>query len=42
MPNLKDKLREDLSASMKQRDTSVTGVLRMALAAISKEEVAGK
>ncbi|QIZ35515.1 GatB/YqeY domain-containing protein [Saccharopolyspora sp. ASAGF58] len=42
MAELKDKLRADLSAAMKQRDTTVTGVLRMALAAVSKEEVAGK
>ncbi|GAA4611701.1 GatB/YqeY domain-containing protein [Saccharopolyspora hordei] len=42
MAELKDKLRADLSAAMKDRDTVVTGVLRMALAAIGKEEVAGK
>lgn len=42
MAELKDKLRADLSAAMKERDTVVTGVLRMALAAIGKEEVAGK
>ncbi|GAA0539827.1 GatB/YqeY domain-containing protein [Saccharopolyspora subtropica] len=42
MAELKEKLRADLSAAMKERDTVVTAVLRMALAAISKEEVAGK
>lgn len=42
MAELKDKLRADLSAAMKERDTTVTGVLRMALAAVGKEEVAGK
>lgn len=42
MAELKDKLRADLSAAMKQRDTATTGVLRMALAAVGKEEVAGK
>ncbi|MDA3624878.1 GatB/YqeY domain-containing protein [Saccharopolyspora oryzae] len=42
MAELKDKLRADLSAAMKQRDTVVTGVLRMVLAAVGKEEVAGK
>ncbi|KAA5835942.1 GatB/YqeY domain-containing protein [Saccharopolyspora hirsuta] len=42
MAELKDKLRADLSAAMKERDTVVTGVLRMALAAVGKEEVAGK
>jgi uncharacterized protein len=42
MAELKDKLRADLSAAMKERDTATTGVLRMALAAVGKEEVAGK
>ncbi|GAB3673412.1 GatB/YqeY domain-containing protein [Saccharopolyspora tripterygii] len=42
MAELKEKLRADLSAAMKQRDTAVTGVLRMALAAVGKEEVSGK
>ncbi|MER7076514.1 hypothetical protein SAMN02982929_04171 [Saccharopolyspora kobensis] len=42
MAELKDKLRADLSAAMKERDTVVTGVLRMTLAAVGKEEVAGK
>lgn len=42
MAELKDKLRADLSAAMKQRDTLVTGTLRMALAAVGTEEVSGK
>ncbi|WP_344685729.1 GatB/YqeY domain-containing protein, partial [Saccharopolyspora taberi] len=42
MAELKEKLRADLTAAMKERDTVVTGVLRMALAAINVEEVAGK
>lgn len=42
MAELKDKLRADLSAAMKQRDTVVTSTLRMALAAVGTEEVAGK
>jgi uncharacterized protein len=42
MAELKDKLRADLSVAMKERDTVVTGVLRMALAAVGTEEVSGK
>jgi uncharacterized protein len=42
MADLKEKLRTDLSAAMKERDTDTTSVLRMALAAVGKEEVAGK
>ena len=42
MAELKDRLRADLTAAMKERDTVVTGVLRMALAAVNVEEVAGK
>lgn len=38
---LKVRLRTDLTAAMKARDTLVTGTLRMALAAITNEEVAG-
>lgn len=38
---LKARLRTDLTAAMKARDTLVTGTLRMALAAITNEEVAG-
>ena len=41
MAALKDTLRSDLTTSMKARDTFRTGVLRMVLAAIQTEEVAG-
>ncbi len=41
MAALKDKLRSDLTTSMKARDTFRTGVLRMVLSAIQTEEVAG-
>lgn len=41
MPELKDKLRADLATSMKARDTLRTRTLRMALTAITTEEVAG-
>ena len=39
---MKDKLRADLSASMKARDEVRTRTMRMALAAVNDEEVAGK
>jgi uncharacterized protein YqeY len=39
---LKERLREDLTAAIKDRDELRTGTLRMALAAITNEEVAGK
>ncbi|MDR7301750.1 GatB/YqeY domain-containing protein [Haloactinomyces albus] len=42
MAELKDKLRTDLTAAIKERDPAVTGVLRMALSAIGTEEVSGK
>ncbi|GAB2741205.1 GatB/YqeY domain-containing protein [Salinifilum aidingensis] len=42
MAHLKEQLRADLSAAMKQRDTATTGVLRMALSAVNNEEVSGK
>jgi uncharacterized protein len=42
MPGLKDRLRADLTASMKQRDDVRTRTLRMALTSVSNEEVAGK
>jgi uncharacterized protein len=42
MPGLKDRLRADLTTSMKQRDEVRTRTLRMALTSVSKEEVAGK
>lgn len=38
---LKARIRADLTASMKARDTVTTGTLRMALAAITNAEVAG-
>jgi uncharacterized protein YqeY len=38
---LKQQLRKDLSTAMKSRDTVTVAALRMALAAISTEEVAG-
>ena len=38
---LKARLRADLTAAMKARDTVTTGTLRMALAAITTAEVAG-
>ena len=41
MSELKDRLRADLTASMKARDTVTTGTLRMALAAVTNEEVSG-
>src|SRR5580704_12269422 len=39
---LKQQLRDDMTASMKARDELRTGTLRMALSAITNEEVAGK
>jgi hypothetical protein len=42
MSNLKERLRADLSASMKARDTVRTRTIRMVLTAVSNEEVAGK
>jgi uncharacterized protein YqeY len=42
MSALKEKLRTDLSAAMKARDEVRTRTLRMALTAVSNEEVAGK
>jgi hypothetical protein len=42
MAELKARLRADLTTAMKARDTKTTGVLRMALAAVGTEEVAGK
>ena len=41
MSELKDRLRADLTASMKARDTVTTGTLRMALTAVTNEEVSG-
>jgi uncharacterized protein len=42
MPGLKDRLRADLTAAMKDRDEVRTRTLRMALTSVSNEEVAGK
>jgi uncharacterized protein YqeY len=39
---LKDRLRADLTTAMKARDELRTATLRMALSAVSAEEVAGK
>jgi len=41
MPTLKDQLRADLTTAMKARDETRTRTLRMALTAISNEEVSG-
>ncbi|MDA4106672.1 GatB/YqeY domain-containing protein [Mycolicibacterium holsaticum] len=41
-PSLKNRLRADLTAAMKAQDKLRTATLRMVLAAIGKEEVAGK
>jgi hypothetical protein len=41
MAELKARLRADLTPAMKARDTLTTGVIRMALAAVGTEEVAG-
>ena len=42
MTQLKERLRTDLTAAMKGRDELRTATLRMVLAAVSAEEVAGK
>ncbi len=42
MAELKERLRADLTASMKARDQVRTRTLRMALTVIAKEEVAGR
>jgi uncharacterized protein len=42
MSTLKDKLKTDLTASMKSRNEVRTRTIRMALAAVNVEEVAGK
>ena len=39
---LKERLKEDLTASMRSRDEVRTGTIRMVLTAITNEEVAGK
>jgi uncharacterized protein YqeY len=42
MASLKDRLQHDLTTAMKSRDELTTATLRMALTAISTEEVASK
>ena len=42
MAEVKDRLRADMTAAMKAKDSFTLGVLRMALAAIGNEEVAGE
>jgi uncharacterized protein YqeY len=42
VPELKDRLRTDLTAAMKARDELRTATLRMVLSAVTAEEVAGK
>jgi uncharacterized protein len=42
MAELKDRLHADLNAAMKARDELTTATLRMALTAVTTEEVAGK
>jgi uncharacterized protein YqeY len=42
VPELKERLRADLTTAMKARDELRTATLRMALSAVSAEEVAGK
>ena len=41
MAQLKDRLKADLTTAMKERDKTKTATLRMALAALTTEEVAG-
>jgi uncharacterized protein len=42
MPQLKERLRTDLTASMKSRDALRSSTLRLALTAITNAEVAGQ
>ena len=42
MSTIKEQIRTDLTAAMKAKNTTVTGTLRMVLAAIQSEEVSGK
>jgi hypothetical protein len=42
VPTLKERLRADLNTAMKARDELTTATLRMALTAVTTEEVAGK
>lgn len=41
MPELKDQLRSDLTAAMRERDEVTVAALRLALSALTKAEVAG-
>jgi uncharacterized protein YqeY len=41
-PSLKERLHSDLNTAMKARDAVTTATLRMALTAVTTEEVAGK
>jgi uncharacterized protein YqeY len=41
MPDLKEQLRADLTAAMRERDEVTVAALRLALTALSKAEVAG-
>ena len=41
MPELKDRLKSDLTAAMRARDELTTATLRMTLTAVTNEEVAG-
>lgn len=42
MSELKDRLRADLTAAMKARDTATSSTLRMVMSSITNAEVAGK
>lgn len=42
MDKLKDRLQNDLAVAIKARDQTTTATLRMALAAVTNQEVAGK
>lgn len=42
MTTLKEQLQSDLTASMRARDALTSGTIRMALSAITNEEVSGK
>ncbi|WP_076258736.1 GatB/YqeY domain-containing protein [Intrasporangium flavum] len=42
MSTLKDQLKSDLTAAMRERDQVRSGSIRMALTAVTNEEVAGK
>ena len=42
MPELKARLKADLNAAMKARDELTTATIRMALTAVTNEEVSGK